>query len=117
MSRDPYCRLPQPLDPKRSSASFDDGSLPSSSVVGDWSEVDVLDSPEQVQEFASMCLSTLVCTYCDVCQLMCPDLCITRDAQGQIVIDYDHCKGCGLCAHFCPKEALKMEVESSSSQS
>ncbi|MDD5453095.1 MAG: 4Fe-4S binding protein, partial [Candidatus Bipolaricaulis sp.] len=26
-------------------------------------------------------------------------------------IDYDHCKGCGLCAAICPKDALEMVPE------
>ena len=61
---------------------------------------------------ATRCLTTQTCEWCEVCQLICPDLCITRDPDsGQIQIDLDHCKGCGLCAHFCPKGALRMEPE------
>ncbi|MFP3216806.1 MAG: 4Fe-4S binding protein, partial [Vulcanisaeta sp.] len=26
-------------------------------------------------------------------------------------IDYDHCKGCGICAHECPVKAIKMVPE------
>jgi pyruvate ferredoxin oxidoreductase delta subunit len=40
---------------------------------------------------------------------MCPELCITRDAaSGRIVFDLDLCKGCGLCARYCPKGAIRM---------
>jgi len=47
-----------------------------------------------------------------VCRLLCPDLCITRDAAtGRIVIDLDICKGCGICAHYCPKGAIRMVME------
>jgi len=28
--------------------------------------------------------------------------------RGKIVIDYDKCIGCGLCARFCPAIAIKM---------
>lgn len=28
--------------------------------------------------------------------------------RGRIVIDYDKCIGCGLCARFCPAIAIKM---------
>jgi pyruvate ferredoxin oxidoreductase delta subunit len=43
---------------------------------------------------------------------MCPDQAITKDeATHQPVIDLAYCKGCGLCAHFCPKTAITMELE------
>lgn len=58
---------------------------------------------------ASRCLGALACDYCDVCVLMCPELCIAREkGSGRIVIDLDLCKGCGLCARYCPKGALRM---------
>lgn len=61
---------------------------------------------------ARLCFSTVFCSYCDVCRLLCPDLCITRDADtGRIVIDLEYCKGCGLCAHYCPKGAIRMTLE------
>ena len=61
---------------------------------------------------AQRCLATIFCTYCEVCTLICPDLCITRNHEtGHIQIDLDYCKGCGLCAHFCPKGALEMVLQ------
>ena len=70
-------------------------------------------SREQAMAAAQRCLSTITCGYCEVCQLMCPDMCITRDPLShEIHIDLNHCKGCGLCVHFCPKGALQMVVES-----
>ena len=49
---------------------------------------------------------------CKLCRLFCPDLAITRKGDsGQIEIDYNYCKGCGICAAFCPKEAIKMVLE------
>lgn len=78
----------------------------------DQNEASLTLEPAAGQALATRCLATLTCTYCDVCQLLCPDLCITRDpASGDILIDLDHCKGCGLCAHFCPKGAIRMELE------
>ena len=42
----------------------------------------------------------------------CPDLCITRnELTGQVEIDYDYCKGCGICAAVCPKKAIEMVQE------
>jgi pyruvate ferredoxin oxidoreductase delta subunit len=52
------------------------------------------------------------CNKCKLCQLLCPDLAVTRNgSSGEIVIDYDYCKGCGICAEMCPKEAVRMELE------
>lgn len=61
---------------------------------------------------AGRCLASLVCDFCDVCILTCPDLCIRRDrVTGHIVIDLELCKGCGLCAHYCPKGAIRMVAD------
>ena len=69
-------------------------------------------SHNEAVEEAKRCTVSSPCFYCDVCQLMCPDLAITRDKQtGQIIIDLDYCKGCGLCAHYCPRGAIKMIVD------
>jgi 2-oxoacid:acceptor oxidoreductase delta subunit (pyruvate/2-ketoisovalerate family) len=66
---------------------------------------------EAVSE-ASRCLGTLPCQSCDICTLLCPDLCITRnELTGQVEIDYDYCKGCGICAAVCPKKAIEMVQE------
>ncbi len=85
---------------------------PAAERVRDFGEAVPGLGPAEARLAAQRCLATQTCLYCEVCQLMCPDLCITRDpASGHIVIDLDHCKGCGLCAHFCPKGALEMLVE------
>jgi 2-oxoacid:acceptor oxidoreductase delta subunit (pyruvate/2-ketoisovalerate family) len=61
---------------------------------------------------ARRCFGTQPCDGCDVCVLLCPDLCITRDPEtGKVVIDYDYCKGCGICAFVCPKGAITMVLE------
>ena len=61
---------------------------------------------------AGRCLWNIQCDSCDLCRLLCPDLCITRDEKtGEIKIDYDFCKGCGICAVVCPKRAIRMVLE------
>ncbi|NWG01390.1 MAG: 4Fe-4S binding protein [Syntrophaceae bacterium] len=61
---------------------------------------------------AQRCLSLRKCESCEVCGLLCPDLCITRDPKtGEILIDLDYCKGCGICASVCPKGAIQMVLE------
>ncbi len=66
---------------------------------------------EAVKE-ARRCLSLRECESCEVCELLCPDLCITRDEKtGEVLIDLDYCKGCGICASVCPKGAIQMVLE------
>lgn len=53
------------------------------------------------------------CINCLACWINCPDTAI-KIVDGKMAgIDYDHCKGCGICAHECPKKvkALTMEKE------
>lgn len=60
------------------------------------------------------------CMGCLQCYLYCPDGCIfrptrqTADAAGTaaVAIDYDFCKGCGVCVEVCRFGALSMVPES-----
>lgn len=53
------------------------------------------------------------CIHCLFCWAYCPDGSIVVDAAKGTVegFDYDHCKGCGICASVCPKEAITMVPE------
>lgn len=52
------------------------------------------------------------CKNCLQCYLYCPDGVINRDKESDIIkIDYDFCKGCGICAKICKFDAIKMEAE------
>lgn len=42
------------------------------------------------------------CTQCLVCWIMCPDAAIPVEDGKVSGYDYDHCKGCGICAQECP---------------
>lgn len=44
----------------------------------------------------------LKCGLCDVC----PDLAIIISESGRVDINYDYCKGCGLCVETCPLKAI-----------
>jgi pyruvate ferredoxin oxidoreductase delta subunit len=50
------------------------------------------------------------CVNCLLCWIYCPDSAIIRKEKG-IEVNYDYCKGCGICAHECPREAIKMVEE------
>jgi 2-oxoacid:acceptor oxidoreductase delta subunit (pyruvate/2-ketoisovalerate family) len=60
---------------------------------------------------AGRCLQCGVCTSCEVCLIFCPDVAISRRDDGRLDIDYEYCKGCGLCAAECPRGAITMTRE------
>lgn len=53
------------------------------------------------------------CIQCLSCWISCPDSAIMLKDGKVTGINYDHCKGCGICAAECPKKitAITMEVE------
>lgn len=50
------------------------------------------------------------CVKCGLCVTYCPDG-IVRLGQKAAEIDYDYCKGCGICAEVCKVKAITMEQE------
>jgi pyruvate ferredoxin oxidoreductase delta subunit len=42
------------------------------------------------------------CIQCLVCWVYCPDSAIQVSDSKVTGVDYDHCKGCGICAQECP---------------
>jgi 2-oxoacid:acceptor oxidoreductase delta subunit (pyruvate/2-ketoisovalerate family) len=63
---------------------------------------------------ARRCLSCGNCFECDNCYSVCPDNAITKLGPGKgFAIDYDYCKGCGLCVAECPCGAIEMVPEES----
>jgi 2-oxoacid:acceptor oxidoreductase delta subunit (pyruvate/2-ketoisovalerate family) len=47
------------------------------------------------------------CTRCLLCWIHCPDGAVRQDGE-RLVVDYDYCKGCGICAHECPIHVITM---------
>ena len=61
---------------------------------------------------ARRCLSCGNCFECDNCYGVCPDNAVIKLGPGQrYEIDYDYCKGCGICVAECPSGAITMEPE------
>ena len=61
---------------------------------------------------ARRCLSCGTCFECDNCYGICPDNAIIKLGPGKrYEINYDYCKGCGLCAEECPSGAIDMIKE------
>ncbi len=46
---------------------------------------------------------------CFTCWLYCPDGVVTKTIPP--TVDYEYCKGCGICAEECPAGAIKMVEE------
>lgn len=51
------------------------------------------------------------CIQCLFCWAFCTDLAINIENTKVVGVDYDHCKGCGICATQCPSQALEMISE------
>jgi pyruvate ferredoxin oxidoreductase delta subunit len=52
------------------------------------------------------------CTQCLFCYFFCPDSSVLVENQKVTDFDYEHCKGCGICAVECPVDAISMHPES-----
>jgi len=59
---------------------------------------------------AERCFQCGLCNSCRNCDLFCPDLAVLMKGKGP-EINYDHCKGCGICVQECPRGALVLVDE------
>lgn len=84
--------------------------LPMGKRQGTFEEVNLGFPEETALAEAKRCFNCGVCNLCDNCYIFCPDVAIRKE-DGNNVIDYDHCKGCGICVEECPRDAMVMEEE------
>lgn len=62
---------------------------------------------------ARRCMSCGNCFECDNCYGVCPDNAIIKLGAGKkFKINYEYCKGCGICEQECPCGAIEMVKES-----
>jgi len=50
------------------------------------------------------------CRKCWICYTYCPDSSIIK-GERSAEVNYDYCKGCGICAQECPFNAIEMVME------
>lgn len=50
------------------------------------------------------------CIQCLFCWIYCPDSSILVKDEKMTGIDYDHCKGCGVCALECPGKKRQQSI-------
>ncbi|MGA8297667.1 MAG: NAD(P)-binding protein [Acidimicrobiales bacterium] len=61
---------------------------------------------------ARRCMSCGNCFECDNCYGVCPDNAVSKLGPGnRYEINYDYCKGCGICVAECPCGAIEMVPE------
>lgn len=66
----------------------------------------------ELQDEAKRCFSCGTCPACDNCYIFCPDACmapVKDDPNKLYIVDFDYCKGCGLCAAECPRDCIVMK--------
>jgi NADPH-dependent glutamate synthase beta subunit-like oxidoreductase len=77
-------------------------------------EIDLKISAQLAMKEAERCFNCGICNQCDNCFIYCPDSSVIRDRDHQgRQINYDYCKGCGLCVVECPRNAMSLGEEMS----
>lgn len=86
--------------------------LPVERRLSGFKEIDLPIDKELAIKEASRCWSCGKCISCDNCILYCPDLAVSKDEiSNRYNINYDYCKGCGICAEECPVSAILINKE------
>ncbi len=50
------------------------------------------------------------CIQCLQCWVYCPDFSFKVEDEKVVGIDYDYCKGCGICEKVCPPKASAISM-------
>jgi len=75
-------------------------------------EIELKISAHTAMREAGRCFNCGICNGCDNCYLFCPDVSILRSRDmSDRHIDYEYCKGCGLCVVECPRNAMTLDEE------
>ncbi len=82
--------------------------------IRSFEEIDLKISAHLAMKESERCFNCGLCNQCDNCFIFCPDTSVIRDKDHQgRHINYDYCKGCGLCVVECPRNAMSLGEEKS----
>ncbi len=87
-------------------------SLPVEERIHSYDEVRAGFNESEILNEAKRCFSCGTCPACDNCYIFCPDaaiLKVTDNPKQLYVVDYEYCKGCGVCASECPRDCIVMK--------
>jgi NADPH-dependent glutamate synthase beta subunit-like oxidoreductase len=80
--------------------------------IRSFAEIELKVSAQIAMKEAERCFNCGLCNQCDNCYIYCPDASVLRHAEGEPRrVDYDYCKGCGLCVVECPRYAMSLVKE------
>lgn len=89
------------------------GQTPLEERIRSFAPVDIGYTPAQAMQEADRCMHCGRCTECDNCLIFCPDMSVLKRGPNAFgyEVDYDYCKGCGICFTECPRNAITMVEE------
>ena len=78
--------------------------------LNSFDEIESTFTNSQAMEEIRRCFNCGVCNACDNCRIFCPEVAVIyKDSEMQI--NFDYCKGCGICVFECPRNAMDLEEE------
>ena len=83
--------------------------LPCGAIIEDMKAV--LDNKTGAWRSARPVWNKDTCINCLTCWIYCPDASIVVEDGKMTGINYDYCKGCGICAAVCPPKVHAIEME------